>query len=968
MESLDMRSLRRRRVWAVAGLTFAFGAMPVAVYATEAAAPGASVQPVAAQQGTVAELPAALETIDAIDGKIAQIGPVAQVAKQLAEGKLSREQEMLFLRRKLIYDAGRVKTGENNSAKWEEPKTPNAGYDALASFARESPENARFLQWLLSDYETLQLYVTGGQPGGRDWWQDGAGYVRSIRQFMALAKAHADDIAPSKTADPDRSVYKKMMISAALGMNDLSRLWTGSNPVPDPVGRYEIIKTFRANADRYHFQKDLFDALPIENMRWVFENRIANEEMPWLANYTLSFTRPDGKKLDEGSRLNAYTWIEYGHHGDDHGGYKDPEFYNEENLYKHAVSQEPQTLGKPIEGGWAAKYRFTYDDPNFPNKEGDPFHLDHSNDPASGKVRLWMAFEEGGVCGAVSKTCENMNGIVGVPAAVGGQPGHAACPVYGLTDDTTTEQAGDKAPRYVIGNDSGAGWLRLGGTEMNHLPCNWRQVHDEVKGPDGKVTALSTRWGDGTFILMAQDALNDMDGYTKVIELLQLSASTGNYTDKLAAVNEALSVQPANWSALMEKTNLYESHHATSDEWYTFAQQLADACVEYPYPMQSFLVRMEQKAGDPALVFKLEDLRIRTLERAKQTTAKDSVQRDAIRDTADRLLGRFSQDMFAFSFDGPDAGKIKLGPQLTVNVVPWKYSVDGGKTWTELKNGEKEAQLTEEQMSAITAEDDIKVQVIGLSDVYAIDITHAPGPQRYTVNDNDNRFYTKEIARDSQAVSQYEVERDGKWVPLADAQPFEGDQTVKIRTVRRGKQLASKDVATVTFTDNIPEGMRHISHDELRVQGYSSSQQGENGAASVIDGWVAPQSVDGEFWHNTWGGEQDPWITIDLGKQRDVARLDLYRRSKGGNGVPQGTIKVLAAADAGDKAPDAAAFSEVGQFKIGGDGLQWKDNGVSLVFQKPVSARYIKILRPSSTDTEKTLFSISELEFFEHVS
>lgn len=57
----------------------------------------------------------------------------------------------------------------------------------------------------------------------------------------------------------------------------------------DPTGRYEVIKIFRVNVDHYKFYKEIFDKLPVELMRWVFENRISNEELPWLANYTLNF-------------------------------------------------------------------------------------------------------------------------------------------------------------------------------------------------------------------------------------------------------------------------------------------------------------------------------------------------------------------------------------------------------------------------------------------------------------------------------------------------------------------------------------------------------------------------------------------------------------------------------------------------------------------------------------------------------
>lgn len=279
----------RRRLWLAAGLTIALGSFPVAALADQQAPLSTPVA--AAEQPQQVTLPKGLEHVEEIDAKIKKMGSVAEVARKLQTGStvnagaaLTQEEEMLFLRRSLIYDAGYTKVGTDNRASWIAPKHEDDGYNALVKFVQKGADNAKFLEWLLNDYEALQLYVTGGIPGGRSWWQDGASHVRSIEQFMALAKAHPDDITRGKTSEADRVVYKKMMVSAALGMNDRTRLWTGTTKPADPVVRYEIIKKFRERSDQYRFRKDIFDQLPVENMRWIFENRIANEEMPWLAN------------------------------------------------------------------------------------------------------------------------------------------------------------------------------------------------------------------------------------------------------------------------------------------------------------------------------------------------------------------------------------------------------------------------------------------------------------------------------------------------------------------------------------------------------------------------------------------------------------------------------------------------------------------------------------------------------------
>ena len=77
----------------------------------------------------------------------------------------------------------------------------------------------------------LELYVTGGKPGGLNGGGN-ASHVRSISQLMDIARKYKDDITAPNIED--RNVYRKMMVSAALGMNDSTRLWTGTNPRPIP--------------------------------------------------------------------------------------------------------------------------------------------------------------------------------------------------------------------------------------------------------------------------------------------------------------------------------------------------------------------------------------------------------------------------------------------------------------------------------------------------------------------------------------------------------------------------------------------------------------------------------------------------------------------------------------------------------------------------------------------------------------
>ena len=939
-----------------------------------------------------------------INEELAHGDPVA-LALRIKDGNLSRQDQLLLLQRQLV---------------------SLAGYDAMLKFTEQSEQHAWFMQWLLTDYETLSLFVTGGAPGNKsaqeaarkDPAKRSETYTRAFTQLMDLCRAYGDDIKPSVTADAsERAVYRKMLLSAALGMDGSTRLWAGNADNPaDPIKRYKIIRTFRQNHERYHFQKALFDALPVEEMRYIFENRIDDEELPWLVNYTMEEAKT--RNLTEEQRLQADYWIYTDSKQGVHWTWDDPTFYN-----RHDIEVEAMTLPKPakpdyqpvrVPGGWRQMYRFTYEDANFPNANPtDEYHLGYQvleeaelkKLASQGKhpVRLWMVLQRGGVCGAVAKTHENLNGAAGVPATVCAQPGHAATIKYSLRKNKAT---GETEPYWSILNNMagtpGYGWLELRTPESSHALCGWDEVHegpwlvgDKPKDWYDEDTGnhMWVHWYGGPYTLLAQDVLNDFENYVKVFELRALADAQKDAALKMQVIEKAIEAQPCNQDALLAKCQLLEQNAATSDaEWLAFADQVVKGYAEHPLPMHSMLKRIIQKASaqenqatgntqGPAhlraqrLRGRIEFMRINALKNAMKVTEADDIQFLECQVVAKCLLDRKDGTAATFSFTGDDANKIKLGVQFKRISEPWQYSVDGGKSWVDVEGGRVEAGVSPENLRKLNSDDDLRVRMKDApeSGTITIDITVSKAPERAFANDNDNCFYTKEIAEDPKAVENYEALVAGTWVPLSDAQPFEGDVTVQVRTAAHGDQLASPGSVEVRFTDNKVEGAKHIPHGELRVNSFSSSQQGVWGANRVIDGWVAPNNRDGEFWHSSWSPEHNPWIIIDLGKERDITFFDFWRRSGGGNGTPD-KIEVYAAPDdqqpSGVGAPDAKvpaadSFTLKKTFQVGGKDLPWDGNRVRLRFDEPMRARYIKLLRPCAAEDAKTLFSASELEFFE---
>lgn len=888
-------------------------------------------------------LPSALLPLDRLNEQIAEFGEAGTVADSIAQGTIGQDREKLLLQRSLVKDAG---------------------YEQLKSFAMKSQDHSDFLQWFLSDYEVLRLYVTGGKPGGANPGKDHASHVRSLGQFMDIARAYPGDI---ESGNPDRDVYQRMMISAALGVSDTTRLWVGNeNPVSDHVQRYHIIRTFRQNHERYHFQKDLFDRLPVQNMRWVFENRISNEEMPWLANYSIK-KHPD----NEGDRVSAWNYVDYTGEYRDHNGYSDPEFFDQKCLYEQAVSQEAADKGAIVPGGWAAKYSFQYDDPNFPNKPGEEYHYFQYDKPGE-KLRLWMPFEEGGVCGALAKTTENLYNLRGTPAAEAGQPRHSICFTYRLVKDPKT---GKMVPKYDHWGNAWD-WLNTNLPNAGNVLCGWTPVHS-VNGQSEKDNPLYKVWPGGTFTFMAQDALNDMDAFTRVWELRQLSEVHGAKGDKLAIYDKALTIQPFNLDILKAQIELYAADDKTTDEeWVSLAHKISEGCVAYPYPMHSLLVRIEQETGDDTLNFKIERERQDALRRAKSLPESESVWAKEAQEVAKRLLGEQTSQMFFFSFSGEDAGKIKLGSQFNADQVTWDYSLDGGRTWITVGQGKAEVQLTEEQIASVNAKDDIRFQVSGVgSDVSKINIVEGKAPEGISANNAQKGFYLK----DGLDYDRVEILIDGEWKKLEKGMVLPANTDFKLRSAAWGTSLASKGDRVVTkrlARGGEPEGARAVSPADLSINDDPGTYGGCN-TVRAIDGTVDDV---GEVWETA--RMKTPYIQIDLGRERELTHFDWLYRGFGMGGNPF-KVRVMAAGadavpapsaqgkDAGVKIP-REEFEEVGLFSFNwGNGATYRNE-----FESPVRARYVRIealsTKGSSVNEENTdaqwcegTLSAKEITFWE---
>ncbi|MCW5197805.1 hypothetical protein F1Z41_00365 [Clostridium perfringens] len=72
-------------------------------------------------------------------------------------------------------------------------------------------------------------------------------------------------------------------------------------------------------------------------------------------------------------------------------------------------------------------------------------------------------------------------------------------------------------------------------------------------------------------------------------------------------------------------------------------------------------------------------LKTKTLKRATIATENDTVQPNACKTMANYLLGQNKIELATFSFDGENAGKIKINDVYSNSSIRWEYSLDGWK-------------------------------------------------------------------------------------------------------------------------------------------------------------------------------------------------------------------------------------------------------------------------------------------------
>ncbi len=642
------------------------------------------------------------------------------------------------------------------------------GYDILQTYAAYSEDYRETLNWILHDLTALRYYITGGAPTGS--------YVNSLKVLVRLYTQYKDDLNDNSVTalGTTRSdLYLRMMISLSLTHSATVGSWVGGGQYSDAVKRYEVYKNLQAQD---LLENRIFETLGIEEMRWVMNNQLTDDELSWLNMYARRFPGGSGRPNEPYER-QPYRFIRYTF------GYN----------YARDIYYDPLRQTE-----WNDKYDFM--------SYGVPYG-------ETGKPKLWMVFEEGAVCGGTSKTGSNLNAALGYPTAVIGQPGHAAYLEYWQTDN-------------------GQGYWGI----QNNI-SGWTHSEKSERMLAGWGSSNWDSYYQVSYVPYAQNALNDLENYNRALETILLANTYPNdYLKQEQIYRQALSYQDYHLDAWYGLIRTYQaSGTKTEEDFLALARELVAKMYYYPLPMYDLLNLMKANITSANGGARLMSILHNALEDGTKVGDDSGLLQPAItRTMANYLLGNTDNSVASFSFDGEHAGQIVLAERFQDNneEIYYEYSLDGQATWTQTRNPIQ--QLNSDEITAINADNDIIIHFVGAAqdNIFVIDITPQDAPSGIYNNDLENKVIG------ASEIMEWRLNENDAWTSFRTAAPdLSGDKTVWVRYGANSTRLTSEAVSLSYTADEINPKRQYVTIDRLAIAGVSSEATAQKRyATNAIDG------------------------------------------------------------------------------------------------------------------------------------
>ena len=722
------------------------------------------------------------------------------------------------------------------------------GHDDLISFANKDDDHVKAVEWLMSDSDALRDYVTSGTPAH-------GSYEKSIDALSAVYNGSktigditynfVDDLendTPSEYTGRNGTldetigdVMRRLMISISMTHDGEVNYWTaasGSERYVDssnPVDRYWILRTFRMDDERYRFDSATFDSLTVPEMEIVTGQSISDSNLAWLNWYV----RQHGN-FSSGNLYCGYDYLRYTSDFSKNGGYSNSKYYLPEN-----------------ESAYDTKYEFeTWNDDDPMMSEYD-LHYGYV-DGTKKEHAPWIVFEQGGVCGAMSKTGCNVSAAFGRPALVWSQPGHAA---HGQLS-VNAKGEGEWGIHCDI-----SGWAQSGVTGSPDGVSRRNALLDWNKSGTG------TGWR-ANYTLIAQDALNRGDyrgdDYSDT-ELLLMLVDAVDPSQREAVIEQAISTQKINmdaWHALIDE---YESQDVDASKWRELAERVASSMRYYPMPCwnlihDEILPHLDKGSDEWAAAY---DAAAQAMDDAAVADDTQILQPSPCNALAKWIKGGQYGYVMPVSFSLIGSSKDSIVVADGWAEVDAEYSLDGGDTWVPFKGMTK---LDADAMAQVNADDDVLVRFSG-NHTWRIDVTQAAMPDLSTLWVNQRENFVTNIS----GTIEYSTDGGETWIATTKSTPrFADGQTVLLRGAQCATTFPSQPVSVTFDTEDVDWKHAYIALN--RIVGTQCS--------SALSKQPKEQAVDGNgntYWL-TANVDHDKWLTLELDGVTKVSAVEYVPR------------------------------------------------------------------------------------------
>lgn len=217
-----------------------------------------------------------------------------------------------------------------------------------------------------------------------------------------------------------------------------------------------------------------------------------------------------------------------------------------------------------------------------------------------------------------------------------------------------------------------------------------------------------------------------------------------------------------------------------------------------------------------------------------------------------------------FNFDGANAGRL-MGSKTDT-----EYSLDGGKNWKPVR--EENMKLSDKEIASITAENGIRVRLIGTKEYIVIPINKAPSLPKIYANDDINKVFNMK------KNLYYSTDNGKTWTKYESEEKLpdlSGDFKFMVSIPAQGKTLGS-EIQTFNFSSKVDPSLI-LPSDIVDVK---ADDDKDNPVKYAYDGNIY------SFWHTNFHENIKPLpqsITFEMKKINNLYKLEYVPRQDGGS-------------------------------------------------------------------------------------